>query len=346
MYINFMTMKNKDIYISYWLLLITFLVALMIVVGGLTRLTDSGLSITRWDLISGILPPLSLNDWEKSFSLYKQIPEYKLINLSMTLEQFKTIYWWEYIHRLLGRFVGLFYLIPLIYITFKKVLKRNSLISLYIILILIFVQGFIGWYMVKSGLTERTDVSHYRLSLHLTLAFVIFILLLWNYFKYKNQKIFIRNRKLPSYLLIFFTFCILVQISIGAFVSGLDAGQIYQSWPLMNHGYFPDDSSLKDLFSMKAFDTPSIVQFVHRNVAYFIILLFSFIAIIIFRNKDFIYLRSTALFVIIFLFLQILLGILTILSGAQIILASMHQMCSIFLVTTSLILVFKNSRIS
>ena len=346
MYINFMTMKNKDIYISYWLLLITFLVALMIFVGGLTRLTDSGLSITRWDLISGILPPLSLNDWEKSFSLYKQIPEYKLINLSMTLEQFKTIYWWEYIHRLLGRFVGLFYLIPLLYFTFKKVIKKNSLISLYLILFLIFIQGFIGWYMVKSGLTERTDVSHYRLSLHLTLAFVIFILLLWNYFKYKNQKTLIRNKKLPSYLLIFFTFCILVQISIGAFVSGLDAGQIYQSWPLMNHGYFPDDSSPKDLFSMKAFDTPSIVQFVHRNVAYFIILLFSFIAIIIFRNKDFIYLRSAVLLVFIFLFLQTLLGILTVLSGAQIIIASMHQICSIFLITTSLILVFKNSRIN
>ena len=346
MYINFMSTKNKDIYISYWLLLITFLVALLIFVGGLTRLTDSGLSITRWDLISGILPPLSLNDWEKSFSLYKQIPEYKLINLSMTLEQFKTIYWWEYIHRLLGRFVGLFYLIPLLYFTFKKVIKKNSLISLYLILFLIFIQGFIGWYMVKSGLTERTDVSHYRLSLHLTLAFVIFILLLWNYFKYKNQKIFIRNRKLPSYLLIFFTFCILVQISIGAFVSGLDAGQIYQSWPLMNHGYFPDDSSPKDLFSMKAFDTPSIVQFVHRNVAYFIILLFSFIAIIIYRNNDFIYLRSPVLLVFIFLFLQTLLGILTVLSGAQIVLASMHQIGSILLITTSLILVFKNSRIN
>ena len=200
--------------------------------------------------------------------------------------------------------------------------------------------------MVKSGLTERTDVSHYRWSLHLTLAFVIFILLLWNYFKYKNQQIFIRNKKLPSYLLIFFTFCILVQISIGGFVSGLDAGQIYQSWPLMNHGYFPDDSSLKDLFSMKAFDTPSIVQFVHRNVAYFIILLFSFIAFIIYSNKDFIYLRSAVLLVFIFLFLQTLLGILTVLSGAQIILASMHQIGSILLITASLILVFKNSRIN
>ena len=346
MYINFMTVENKNVYISYWLLLITFLVALMIVVGGLTRLTDSGLSITKWNIISGILPPLSLNDWEKSFMFYKQIPEYNLLNSTMTLEQFKTIYWWEYIHRLLGRFIGLFYLLPLFYFTFKKIIKKNSLISLYLILILILFQGFIGWYMVKSGLTERTDVSHYRLFLHLTLAFIIFILLFWNYLICKNQQIIIRNKKLPSYLPIFFTICILAQIGIGAFVSGLDAGQIYQSWPLMNQSYFPDDSNLKDLFSMKAFETPSIVQFIHRNLAYFIILLFVFIATIIYRNKDFAYLRKTVLLIFIFLFLQIFLGILTVLSGAQIILASMHQIGSIFLITSSLILVFKNSRIN
>ena len=346
MYINFMTMKNKDIYISYWLLLITFLVALMIFVGGLTRLTDSGLSITRWDLIAGILPPLSIKDWEKSFSLYKQIPEYKLINLSMTLEQFKTIYWWEYIHRLMGRFVGLFYLIPLLYFTFKKVIKKDSLISLYLILCLILFQGFVGWYMVKSGLTERIDVSHYRLALHLTLAFIIFILLLWNYLKYRNQEIFIHNKRLPSYLPITFIFCMFVQICLGAFVSGLDAGHIYQSWPLMNQSYFPDDSNIKDLFSMEAFETPSIVQFIHRNMAYFIILLFSFIATIIYRNEDFIYLRRTALLIFVFLLLQTFLGILTVLSGAQIILASMHQIGSIFLIASSLILVFKNSRIN
>ena len=125
-----MSEENKNTYISYWLLLITLLVALMIIVGGLTRLTDSGLSITRWDLISGILPPLSFNDWEESFSLYKKIPEYRLLNSTMTLEQFKTIYWWEYIHRLLGRFIGLFYLIPLFYFTFKKMINKNSLINL------------------------------------------------------------------------------------------------------------------------------------------------------------------------------------------------------------------------
>jgi len=138
----------------------------------------------------------------------------------------------------------------------------------------------------------------------------------------------------------------LIQICIGAFVSGLDAGQIYQSWPLMNQSYFPDDSDLKDLFSMKAFETPSIIQFIHRNIAYFIILLFSFIATIIYRNKDFIYLRNITLLIFIFLSLQTFLGILTVLSGAQIILASMHQVGSILLITISLILVFKNSRIN
>ena len=151
-------------------------------------------------------------------------------------------------------------------------------------------------------------------------------------------------RNYPLFLPIFFIFCIIIQISVGAFVSGLDAGQIYQTWPLMNQSYFPDDSKIEDLFSIEAFETPSIVQFIHRNVAYFIILLFSFIVTIIYRNKDFIYLRSTASSVFIFLFLQTFLGILTVLSGAHIIIASMHQIGSIFLITTSLILVFKNSK--
>jgi len=341
-----MITKNKDIYILYWLLLITFLVGLMIFVGGLTRLTDSGLSITRWNLISGILPPLSLTNWEKTFSLYKQIPEYKLLNFSMTLDQFKTIYWWEYTHRLLGRIIGLFYLIPLLFFTFKKAIKKNSLVSLYLILFLIFFQGYIGWYMVKSGLSERVDVSHYRLALHLILAFIIFILLLWNYlhFTYKND--LKTNNKIPYHLPNIFLIIVLFQIILGALVSGLDAGQIYNTWPLMNNAYFPDDSNIKDLFSIQALETPSIVQFIHRNVAYFIILLFSFIATIIYRNKNFIYLRNTIVLIFLSLLFQTFLGILTVISGAQIILASMHQMGSILLIITSLILVFKNSRIS
>ena len=346
MYINIMNEENKNIYISYWLLLITFLVILMIIIGGITRLTDSGLSITKWDLISGIIPPISIQDWENSFSLYKKIPEYKLINTSMTLEQFKIIYWWEYIHRLLGRFIGILYAVPLFFFTFKKKFKKQTLLSLYIIFFLICFQGFIGWYMVKSGLTERTDVSHYRLSLHLSLAFIILILLFWNYLNFTYKKNFKINNKVPYFLPNLFLIILFFQIAVGALVSGLDAGQIYNTWPLMNNGYFPDDSILKDLFSVQAFETPSIIQFIHRNVAYFVILLFSFIAIIIYKNEDFIYLRSTTLSIFIFLLLQTILGILTVLSGAQIILASMHQIGSIFLITSTLILVFKNSRIN
>jgi len=346
MYINFMADENKNFYVTYWLLIITFLVALMIIVGGLTRLTDSGLSITNWELFSGILPPLSLNHWNHLFSLYQQIPEYKLVNSSMTLEQFKVIYWWEYVHRLLGRTIGLLYIIPLIFFTYKKKVNKNFLISFYLIFFLIFIQGVIGWYMVKSGLSERTDVSHYRLALHLTLAFIIFVLLLWNYLKYINNKNFIHYRKLPFFLSILFMCFIFLQIVIGAFVSGLDAGQIYQSWPLMNKYYFPDDSNLNDLFSLNSFDTPSLVQFIHRNIAYLIVLIFFIIATIIFKTNDFFYMRKTILLVFASLVLQIILGIYTVLSGAQIILASMHQIGSIILVTTSVILVFKNSKIS
>ena len=142
MYISIMIDENKNVYVSYWLLLITLLVALMIVVGGLTRLTDSGLSITKWDLFSGIIPPLSISDLEKLFSLYKEIPEFKLINSTMTLSEFKPIFWWEYTHRLLGRVIGLFYLIPLLIFTIKKKIKKDSLISLYLILLLIFLVFF------------------------------------------------------------------------------------------------------------------------------------------------------------------------------------------------------------
>jgi len=346
MYSNFMNEENKDIYISYWLLLITFLVALMIIVGGLTRLTDSGLSITKWDVITGIIPPLNLTDWHLYFDQYKKIPEFKLLNSSMTLQEFKVIFWWEYIHRLLGRIIGFFYILPLIYFTLKKALNKKKLFQLYLIFFLICLQGFIGWYMVKSGLTERTDVSHYRLSVHLTLAFIIFILLLWNFLKYKNSNNLHIYKPLPYSLPFFLLICILIQIAIGAFVSGLDAGLIYQSWPLMNGSFFPDDSNIKDLFSLNSFETPSIVQFIHRNIAYFIFVFFLFILIKIFKNNDFIYLRKTILLVFFSLLLQIFLGILTVLSGAQILIASMHQIGSILLITTSLILVFKNSRIN
>ena len=341
-----MNEENKNVYVKNWLLLITLLVALMIIVGGLTRLTESGLSITKWDLFSGILPPLTLNKWEELFSLYKEIPEFKLLNYTMNLNEFKIIFYWEYSHRLLGRIIGLTYIVPLVFFTFKKTIKKKYLFLLYLIFILICIQGFVGWYMVESGLINRTDVSHYRLSLHLTLAFIIFILLLWNYFIYNTKVNSTSQKRLPYYLTIIFLFILLIQISVGAFVSGLNAGQIYQSWPLMNRGYFPDDSNLVDLFSLNVFDNPSLVQFIHRNIAYLIFLQFSFLGYLIFANDDFKYLRNETLLVFFSLLFQIILGILTVLSGAQIILASFHQIGSIILITTTLRLIFKEFQTS
>jgi heme a synthase len=338
--------ENKNIYVSYWLLLITFFVALMIVVGGITRLTDSGLSITRWDLFVGIIPPLTLEKWILTFSLYKEIPEFKLLNPNMTLDEFKTIFWWEYIHRLLGRFVGLFFILPLLYFNIIKKIKFNNAFSYYFIFLLICAQGFLGWYMVKSGLTERTDVSQYRLSAHLTLAFIIYALLTLKYFQSINLKNLNSGKKLPYALPLIFVFLVLLQISIGAFVSGLDAGQIYQTWPLMNQTYFPDDSLIKDLFTLKVFDTPSLMQFVHRNIAYLILLIFLIMGYLIYANKNYYYLKKSYLVILLVLLLQIVLGIFTVVNGAQIIFASMHQIGSIFLITVSLILVIRNYKIN
>ena len=167
--------------ISNWLILMFFIISIMIIVGGLTRLTDSGLSITEWQLFSGFIPPLNASDWENYFALYKMIPEYKLQNFSMTIDEFKVIFWWEWIHRFLGRLIGISFLLPLVFFTIK--IGFRKLINLYFIFFLICFQGFIGWYMVSSGLIDRVDVSHFRLSLHLVIAFIILTLIFWNYLK-------------------------------------------------------------------------------------------------------------------------------------------------------------------
>jgi len=313
----------------------------MIIVGGLTRLTDSGLSITKWELFSGIFPPFNDIEWNQYFELYKNIPEYNLQNYYMSLEEFKFIFWWEYIHRLLGRLIGILFFIPLIYFSFK--LRFKNILSLYLIFTLICFQGFIGWYMVSSGLVDRVDVSHYRLSLHLILAFIILSLILWNYLSLQN--IFLSFQKINKAIPIIFVFLIFLQIAIGAFVSGMDAGEIYNTWPLMGLTYFPDDNQFFNLFDFNVFNDPSLVQFLHRNLAYLIFLFYIFILFYIYRNKltNFFYSINLLGFL---LFIQIILGILTLLFGAQIYLSSMHQISSIFLVSSSIYFLYLNSNIN
>ena len=175
-------------FINYWLISLLIFIAIIVIVGGLTRLTDSGLSITTWDVVSGILPPLNSNEWEIVFDLYKEIPQFYLLNQSMTLNEFKVIYYWEYIHRVLGRILGLLFLIPFIYIYLKKILNNNYNWNFFVLFLLILLQGTVGWYMVKSGLVENTTVSHYRLAIHLNLALILFSAIFWYLLNIKNKK--------------------------------------------------------------------------------------------------------------------------------------------------------------
>ena len=334
MYIENLKLKK---YLANWLIGMCVIISIMIIVGGLTRLTDSGLSITQWQLFSGVIPPLNDLQWNQYFDLYKKIPEYKLQNFSMSLDEFKVIFWWEFIHRFLGRLIGISFLIPLIFFSIKLGFYKTQ--NLFFIFFLICLQGFIGWYMVSSGLVDKVDVSHYRLSLHLFLAFLILSLLFWEYLNLINLNF--PSNKINFYLPVFFLLLIFLQIIFGAFVSGMDAGKIYNTWPLMGSSYFPDDNSLINFFKLSTLNEPSLVQFIHRNLAYLI----SFLYLIIFlyiRFKKLIDFLKTIYLLGFLLFLQIFLGIFTLISGAQILLASMHQISSIFLVLSTIYLVFIN----
>ena len=336
MYTTNLKINNQ---ISIWLISMFWIISIMIIVGGLTRLTDSGLSITEWQLFSGLFPPLNQNDWMFYFDLYKKIPEFKLQNYAMTLNEFKIIFWWEWVHRFLGRLIGITFLIPLIYFSYK--IRLIKLLNLYFIFSLICFQGFIGWYMVKSGLVDRVDVSHIRLSIHLVIAFLILSLIFWCYLKI-NKKNNISKKINP---LIPFSFLILIyfQISIGAFVSGMDAGKIYNSWPLMGNTYFPDDNSFDNLFNISVFNDPSLVQFMHRNLAYLIGIYYLIIFYKIYKQKIYDLYKSISILGF-FIVLQIILGILTILYGAQIYIASMHQISSIFLVSSCIYFFYLNTK--
>ena len=334
------TNKNINNQLSIWLITMFFIISVMIIVGGLTRLTDSGLSITKWQLFSGLIPPLNQEDWMMYFNLYKQIPEFKLQNFNMTISEFKIIFWWEWAHRFLGRLIGICFLLPLIYFSFK--IKFSKLLNFYFIFFLICFQGFLGWYMVSSGLVDRVDVSHYRLSVHLVLAFLILSLIFWSYLKItvlNNNQSFRINRFIPFCFLIL----IFVQIAIGAFVSGMDAGKIYNSWPLMGSTYFPNDNNISNLFKLSAFDDPSLVQFIHRNLAYVISIFYLLILFKIYRNKIYDLYRSVNLLGIIII-IQVFLGVFTILYGAQILIASMHQLSSIFLVSSCIYFIYVNTK--
>ena len=320
----------------YWLSLSLILVFIIIIVGGLTRLTNSGLSITEWELFSGILPPLNQSQWINYFDAYKNIPQFRILNPDMSLNEFKVIFYWEYFHRVLARTIGIFFLIPLIYFYFTKKIDKYFMNKSLIVFSLIVLQGFVGWYMVMSGLVNDVTVSHYRLSIHLLLALIIISMIFWMMANIKNRtfKVFFSFSKnnLPYLILIIIIF---FQIIMGAFVSGLDAGLLHQTWPLMGNNFFPDDIILIDLMNLLNFNEHSLVQFYHRNLAYLISVYIILFSIYIFRKK-LVNLYKPLKILIFALVLQILLGIFTLLSGLNIYLASAHQIISVVLVFSSI----------
>ena len=320
----------------YWLSISLLLVFFIIIVGGLTRLTNSGLSITEWELFKGILPPLNQASWLNYFEDYKKIPQYKLLNFDMDLEEFKVIFYWEYFHRILARIIGLFFLIPLLFFYFTKKIEKKYINICFVISFLIILQGIIGWYMVKSGLINDTTVSHYRLSIHLITAFIIISIIFWliKNIVSKNNKFFfnLSNNNLPFLILILLIF---IQVIMGAFVSGLDAGKIYQTWPRMNNNFFPDDVILDNLMIILNFDNPSLVQYYHRNLAYLIIFYVIILSIFIFKKKYEVLYKPLKILLFV-VCLQVILGIFTLISGLNIYLASIHQITSVLLVFSAL----------
>ncbi len=304
----------------------------MVVVGGITRLTHSGLSISNYKLISGTIPPLNEVEWQEAFDLYKQYPEYQKINQHFTLEDFKDIYFWEWLHRLIGRLLGVVFIIPFLYFLLKKQLSKATIKKSIILLCLGGFQGFIGWYMVKSGLIDRPDVSHYRLALHLTIAFLTFAYAFWvaldlQYPVKKAIGIGIKRW-------IQFAFVLLViQIIWGAFVAGLDAGFLHNHWPLMNDGKLIHETvTIEQNPVWKNFiEGKSGVQFIHRYLAYIVVILI-FIIWIKTKKMSLTRLQKLAVQSLVYMVLiQFILGVFTLLYQVPVVLGVLHQVMAFFL---------------
>lgn len=325
--------KNK--YVVYWLLTGCALIFVMVLVGGITRLTHSGLSISDYKLIQGTLPPMNDQEWQEAFELYQQYPEYQKLNSHFGLEDFKDIYFWEWLHRFIGRLIGMVFIIPFLFFLITKRLDRATIKKAVILLIMGGFQGFLGWYMVKSGLVDRPDVSHFRLAAHLTTAFLTFAYSLWVALDliYPNKKEV--NTKIRN-LIRFALVVLLLQIIWGAFVAGLDAGFIHNHWPLMSEGklihetvYIEQQPVVKNFFEGK-----SGVQFVHRYLAYVVV---AFILAIWFKTRKIerTPLQEKGLKVLLaMVFVQFLLGVLTLIYAVPLWLGIAHQIGAFFLLAT------------
>ncbi len=325
-----------DKYIIFWLNLSIVIVFLMIFIGGITRLTDSGLSMTEWRPITGVLPPLNQLEWQNSFDLYKNFPEYKHYNMNMTLSEFKIIYFWEYIHRLLGRLIGVLFIVPFAFFYSKNYFNREYLYKFFFLFILGGLQGLMGWYMVKSGLVNNPDISHLRLSVHLSLAILIISYIYWLKISLLNRKIRIINyfTYYNTFLniIIFFVF---LQIIYGAFTAGLKAGHFWNEYPLINGYYFPPNI-LTGEFLQDFIYNSKMIQIIHRNLALLVVSLISFFSYSIILNIKEILIYNNVIYLIIIIFLQFILGVLTLVSGSSVVFAILHQFLAVLAVLSIL----------
>ena len=331
-----MAKKAKDNKrVIYWLLTGCLLIFIMVVIGGITRLTHSGLSISNYKLISGTIPPLNDMEWDEAFNLYKQYPEYQKLNNHFSLQDFKDIYFWEWLHRLIGRLIGVVFLLPFLYFLITKQLSKPTIKKSIILLCLGAFQGFLGWYMVKSGLVDNPDVSHFRLAAHLTTAFITFAYTFWValdlMFPDKKQiNISFRN-------LIRFGLAILIlQIIYGAFVAGLDAGFIHNHWPLMSEGKFMHETVYieQNPLYKNFIEGKSGVQFVHRTLAYIVVI---FILAIWRKSKKMNLTKPQSYGInslLIMVSIQFLLGVFTILLQVPVWLGVAHQIGAFFLLSS------------
>lgn len=320
--------------IALWLISCAVVIFGMILLGGVTRLTDSGLSMVEWRPLMGIIPPLSQSDWQALFLKYQQFPEYQKINLGMTLDEFKPIFMYEYLHRILGRLIGLIFIIPFLYFYFTKRIAPRLTPRLVIMLVLGGCQGLLGWYMVKSGLVDNPHVSQYRLTAHLGLAVLIYGFIVWTALDLINPKP-IQPEKLsrPANLL---TGLIFLMILSGGLVAGTKAGYAYPTWPLMGDSFFP--AGLYDMqpFWLSAFENITTIQFNHRIFAYLITLLVVAFVVVALRSGISGRLRIAMYCLLGLLALQVTLGISTLIFYVPIPVAAAHQGGAVALLTAAL----------
>lgn len=332
-------MKKENIPVIVWLLSGCLLIFTMVIVGGITRLTGSGLSMVDWKLFAGSIPPINNQQWVETFELYKQFPEFQKQNYMFTLAEFKSIFFWEYIHRLLGRLIGLVFIIPFLYFLIKKRLSKKLTLQCIVLLFMGVSQGAIGWWMVKSGLVNNPDVSHFRLATHLITAFLTFSYTFWVALSliYPNKSHQNKTLYKLSFLLMI---VVIIQIIYGAFVAGLDAGKVYNSWPKMNNDWIAESVySMTPLWS-NFVNGIAGVQFIHRTFAFVVL---GLIIYIFYQSRkiQLIQIEKNAInLLLITVFFQMALGIITLVMGVPIWLGVIHQLGAFILLASTVFSIF------